>query len=331
MNSELVRAWPVFEILATTADGEPVKELRRDHLAPDVLLVLWDAVPDQIAIREPGQGIHFGINSEKRISLRHLTGSRVGYPTDTEFPDPGVPGSGTVLDYLRPGQGDALPDVLDLSGSGGLLRALSAACLPSGELSPGQFALELVNAPLEQLLLPPTVRRDCVADTYAQYGQGAEFGAADPLLAKNEGPANSVTRIAYLRFDTTQLPPPEQIGRALLRVYAAAQDAGDFDLKAYVTGNDWGESTLAWANKPDLSASPIASAHVGAVDAWAWLEFDITAHLRQRSGDELSVALSKDQGGNKLARIASREAAANQPHLSITITQPTLNSGEEHR
>ena len=203
MNSELVRAWPVFEILATTADGEPVKELRRDHLAPDVLLVLWDAVPDQIAIREPGQGIHFGINSEKRISLRHLTGSRVGYPTDTEFPDPGVPGSGTVLDYLRPGQGDALPDVLDLSGSGGLLRALSAACLPSGELSPGQFALELVNAPLEQLLLPPTVRRDCVADTYAQYGQGAEFGAADPLLAKNEGPANSVTRIAYLRFDTT--------------------------------------------------------------------------------------------------------------------------------
>ena len=43
------------------------------------------------------------------------------------------------------------------------------------------------------------------------------------------------------------------------------------------------------------------------------------------------MALSKDQGGNKLARIASREAAANQPHLSITITQPTLNSGEEHR
>ncbi|MFF7636449.1 DNRLRE domain-containing protein [Kitasatospora sp. NPDC008050] len=329
MNSELVRAWPVFEILATTADGEPVGELRRDHLAPDVLLVLWDAVPDQIAIREPGQGIHFGINSEERISLRHLTGSRVGYPTDTEFPDPGAPGSGTVFDYLRPGQGGALPDVLDLGGAGGLLRALSAACLPSGELSPGQFALELVNAPLEQLLLPPTVRRDCVADTIAQYGQGAEFGAADPLMVKNEGPSNSVTRIAYLRFDTTQLPPPDQLGKVLLRVYAAAQDAGGFDLKAYATDNDWDESTLAWANKPALSAGPIATARVGAVDAWAWLEFDITAHLRQHSGDELSVALDKDQGGNGIARITSREAATNQPHLSITVTQPTLNSGEE--
>ncbi|GAB2725030.1 CBM96 family carbohydrate-binding protein [Kitasatospora kifunensis] len=331
MNSELVRAWPVFDILATTADGELVKELRRDHLAPDVLLVLWDAVPDQIAIREPGQGIHFGINSEERISLRHLTGNRVGYPTDTEFPDPGVPGSGTVFDYLRPGQGAALPDVLDLGGSGGLLRALSAACRPSGDLTPGQFALELVNAPLEQLLLPSTVRRDCVADTFAQYGSGAsDFGTTNPLMVKNEGPTSTTTRIAYLRFDTTQLPPSEQIGKALLRVYVAALDAGDFDLTAYATDNDWGESTLAWANKPALSASPIASAHVGAVDAWAWLEFDITAHLRQHSGDELSVALSRDaQGGNKLARITSREAATNQPHLSITITQPTLNSGED--
>ncbi|MFF2963996.1 hypothetical protein ACFVT1_35010 [Streptomyces sp. NPDC057963] len=33
---------------------------RRMHSAPDVLLVLFDDVPDNIAIREPGQGIHFG-------------------------------------------------------------------------------------------------------------------------------------------------------------------------------------------------------------------------------------------------------------------------------
>lgn len=44
INSELIRAWPVFDLLAT-AGGEPVTELRRDHLAPDVLLLLWDATP----------------------------------------------------------------------------------------------------------------------------------------------------------------------------------------------------------------------------------------------------------------------------------------------
>ncbi|MFF2750465.1 hypothetical protein ACFVVA_33620 [Kitasatospora sp. NPDC058048] len=30
--------------------------------APDVLLVLFDNVPDQVDIREPGEGIHFGLS-----------------------------------------------------------------------------------------------------------------------------------------------------------------------------------------------------------------------------------------------------------------------------
>ncbi|WP_406482028.1 hypothetical protein [Streptomyces platensis] len=151
INSELVRAWPVFDLLATRG-GEQVGELRRDHLAPDILLVLWDAVPDSVTLREPGQGIHFGINSERRVSLRYLSGDDVGYPTGTEFP---APASGrTVFDHLRPGRSGGLPDVLDLHGAGGFVAALSEACGADDELSPGQFALELVNAPLEQLLLP---------------------------------------------------------------------------------------------------------------------------------------------------------------------------------
>ncbi|WP_147264613.1 hypothetical protein [Streptomyces sp. NBRC 110611] len=151
INSALVRAWPVFELLATRAD-EQVGELRRDHLAPDILLVLWDAVPDSVTIREPGQGIHFGVNSGQRVSLRHLDGDDIGRPTGTEFPDPA---SGrTVLDHLRPGRPGAPPDVLDLHGADGFVAALSAACGEDGELSPGRLALELVNAPLEQLLLP---------------------------------------------------------------------------------------------------------------------------------------------------------------------------------
>ncbi|SHL83761.1 hypothetical protein [Streptomyces yunnanensis] len=158
INSEVIRAWPVFDLLATRG-GELVGELRRDHLAPDILLVLWDAVPDSVTLREPGQGIHFGINSEQRVSLRHLAGDDIGCPTGTEFPDPA---SGrTVFDHLRPGRPgappgwpDALPDVLDLHGTDGFVAALSAACGADGELSPGQLALELVNAPLEQLLLP---------------------------------------------------------------------------------------------------------------------------------------------------------------------------------
>jgi len=152
VNSELVAAWPVFDLLATIA-GRPVRELRRDHLSPSVLLVLWDEVPDQVSIREPGQGIHFGIRDDLRISLRHLTGGpdQLGHPVGRSFPtasDPDV-----FAAHLREGQGSREPDVLNLRGDNGLVPALAAA-FGLDDLSPAQFALELVNAPLEQLLLP---------------------------------------------------------------------------------------------------------------------------------------------------------------------------------
>ncbi|MFC0843398.1 hypothetical protein ACFH04_06555 [Streptomyces noboritoensis] len=83
LNSPLVQDAPALDLTATR-DGRPVTALRRTHPAPDVLLVLFDAVPDQIVIREPGQGIHFGIdgaNEREAISLRHLTTDR---SADTE-------------------------------------------------------------------------------------------------------------------------------------------------------------------------------------------------------------------------------------------------------
>ncbi|MFE6050037.1 hypothetical protein ACFQ6N_04745 [Kitasatospora sp. NPDC056446] len=156
INSELVRAWPVFDLLATRGpDRVLVRELRRDHLAPDVLLVLWNAVPDTITIREPGQGIHFGISGDaQRINLRHLTGPDLGYPTGAQFPAPTAPDIFGA--HLRPGRDGAEADVLNLLGADGLVPALGAALRPdvTGELTPSQFALQLVNAPLEQLLLP---------------------------------------------------------------------------------------------------------------------------------------------------------------------------------
>ncbi|MFC0843604.1 hypothetical protein ACFH04_41805 [Streptomyces noboritoensis] len=83
LNSPLVHDAPALDLTATR-DGQPVTALRRTHPAPDILLVLFDAVPDQIDIREPSQGIHFGIdsaNSHETINLRHLTTDR---STDTE-------------------------------------------------------------------------------------------------------------------------------------------------------------------------------------------------------------------------------------------------------
>ncbi|WP_422647553.1 hypothetical protein [Actinoalloteichus caeruleus] len=152
VRSRLVRAWPVFDLLATREDGRAVTELRRDRLAPDVLLCLFDAVPDEIVIREPGQGIHFGIDSADVIGLRSVTpGKDLGVSLGRDFP---AQGTGTVFSaYLR-NVDQGTPDVLQLRGPGGLVSDL-AAQFGLSDLSPGQFALQLVNAPVEQRLTHP--------------------------------------------------------------------------------------------------------------------------------------------------------------------------------
>ncbi|MFF2625206.1 hypothetical protein ACFVUN_05455 [Kitasatospora griseola] len=56
-------AWSNGVAQLHTPDPAPAPERspRPSHAGPDVLLVLFDDVPDQISIREPGEGIHFGL------------------------------------------------------------------------------------------------------------------------------------------------------------------------------------------------------------------------------------------------------------------------------
>ncbi|MFK0202741.1 hypothetical protein [Streptomyces lavendulae] len=154
ISSELVAAWPEFEIIATGRDGRNIPEARRAHLGGNVLMVLYGTTPDKIALREPGAGIHFGIDAGDRISLRDLDpGPGIGAPLREEFPDPS--GTDTVFTrYLRSATGRTR-DVLDLrpDSPDALVQQLARA-LDRPTLTPSQFALELVNARLEQLLLP---------------------------------------------------------------------------------------------------------------------------------------------------------------------------------
>ncbi|MFB7128222.1 hypothetical protein [Kitasatospora sp. NPDC056273] len=152
IRSQLVPAWPAMTITAHSA-GSQRAELRRARLAPDTLLVLFDGIPDNVTIREPGQGIHFGIDDEQGrpvIGLRQLTPnatSPLGASLGRDFPDDGS----SIFDrFLRPGGND----VLHLLGNGGLVPALTQALRTGPQLNASEFAVQLVNAPLEQLLLP---------------------------------------------------------------------------------------------------------------------------------------------------------------------------------
>jgi hypothetical protein len=145
IRSRLVPAWPEFDLIAYAASGTQIEELRRSLLAPDTLLILFEAVPGEVVIREPGQGIHFGLDTHGTrrdvIALRKLDQPGIGDPTHEHFPATG----GVFGSYLRPDS-----DVLDLAR----LVAHLGTKLGKPQLSPAQFALQLVNAPVSQTFNP---------------------------------------------------------------------------------------------------------------------------------------------------------------------------------
>ncbi|MFK0044658.1 hypothetical protein ACIQU4_11205 [Streptomyces sp. NPDC090741] len=151
LRSALVTAWPDIVITACLG-GRELTELRRAMPGPGTMMVLWDGVPDTVVLREPGQGIHYGIDAGDRISLRDLTpGPGLGEPLETFYP---ADGEGTVTElHLRPGPEDG-PAVLRLFGDGGLVPPLARE-FGLADLDPGQLAIELVNAPLEQEITSP--------------------------------------------------------------------------------------------------------------------------------------------------------------------------------
>ncbi|WP_424641015.1 hypothetical protein [Embleya sp. AB8] len=157
INSELVRAWPDFPLVAKTAGGASIAELRQDRLSPNVILYLFRDVPDLIEIREPGQGIHFGIDEGDRIGLRSLGGEpdyELGESNGKFFPDPeSAPGDTVFTKYLRDRPDNGTRDVLRLFGAGGLVPDLAGA-FGKDDLTPSQFAIQLINSPVLQSLVP---------------------------------------------------------------------------------------------------------------------------------------------------------------------------------
>ncbi|MYS78886.1 hypothetical protein [Embleya scabrispora] len=156
INSELVKAWPDFPLVAKTAADTPIAELRQERLTSNILLYLFQDVPDVIEIREPGQGIHFGIDIGDRIGLRSLDGVEdpLGGSTGEYFPDPDHPDGDTVFSkYLRYRPDGGERDVLRLFGVDGLVPGLAGA-FELEDLTPSQFAVQLINSPVRQRLVP---------------------------------------------------------------------------------------------------------------------------------------------------------------------------------
>lgn len=157
LRSELVSGWPGLQVIGTAA-GATVNALRIDRLAPNILIVLWDAVPDMVTISQPQQGLAFGVENGT-VALRSLATANLGQQTGTSFPT-----TGNISQFYRSASGDIGQQVLQLvpatAGTPGyLIPGLQVALSQSQSLSPAQFAIEMVNAPQQIEFNPPLAAR----------------------------------------------------------------------------------------------------------------------------------------------------------------------------
>ncbi|MFK0203687.1 hypothetical protein [Streptomyces lavendulae] len=169
IRSALVRENPGLLVRPYHGHGDdrtPIAVLRQDALGPDVLLVLFEEVPDEIELAEPPEGLSFGVDLrrfelsldyKRVINLRSVDDPDTGRQILGEsFPSPmgedGLDGflrrdpSGvrSLLD-LRPGAVDGL-----LSGLADRLAALGQEA--AAGFGPAGLALQLTNAPRFQLI-----------------------------------------------------------------------------------------------------------------------------------------------------------------------------------
>jgi hypothetical protein len=148
LRSAAVAAWPGLEVRGY-AQQQLLKPLRLDRVAPDILLVIFPALPDEVDLQEPSEGLVFGFMDEG-LALRYLpealpAGKVLGSPTGNTV-------SPAALAQAQR-KGDANPAYNVAAG----LVPLLTTQLGIADLSPASLAVQLVRVP-EQLKLMPAAQ-----------------------------------------------------------------------------------------------------------------------------------------------------------------------------
>jgi hypothetical protein len=157
LRSALVSGWPGLEVrgFSDTGGNSPLDLLRMDRLAADVLLCLFAKPPARVEISEPKEGLAFGHEDDFAVELRWVTDN------------PPQQSIGKII----PGHTVSLKDYFRAEGSGPVLRvkdwqpylqAQLNAAYGNGNitLGPADFAIQMVRAPEELVLLRTQAARE---------------------------------------------------------------------------------------------------------------------------------------------------------------------------
>ncbi|RFS82960.1 hypothetical protein D0T12_22425 [Actinomadura spongiicola] len=160
IRSRLVSAYPRTEVVVSKSQADGSKDargrvLRRDRIAPDVLLCLFDGLPARIELHEPMHGLHLGVFEDlgrTYIGLRSLVedtgdGVKVGQSLKGKLAEARV-----EVPFRRTSGPGAHTIKINQAGAG--LAALvwdklTAKYRPPGgsAAGPGDLALQMVQSP----------------------------------------------------------------------------------------------------------------------------------------------------------------------------------------
>lgn len=147
LRSDLVEGWQGLEMKASGVDGQgnhidPLQALRIDRLSPDIMLCLFNGKVTEIEIKQPPEGLHFGVeysdNAYKKFHLRKLTPAKeAGDQIDARVEVPMRPGSKRVMDVQA------------------LATQMKEALQKSGSFTSAEFAVQMVESPGKALFKEP--------------------------------------------------------------------------------------------------------------------------------------------------------------------------------
>jgi hypothetical protein len=109
------------------------------------------------------------------------------------------------------------------------------------------------------------------ADTYVGTSSPTRNYASAAIM-KIKSPDPNEYR-SLVRFTVNGLSGAPSSVKLRLFVTDSSGQGGDW----YLVSNDWTESTVIWATKPEIAGSPVAS--VGAISEGTWIEVDLTSAI----------------------------------------------------
>ncbi len=159
IRSAVVSGWPGLVVKGLVGE-QPVELMRMDRLSDNVLLCLFETIPETVQLSEPNQGLRFGVSDAYSVVLRNLA-DPVGKPTHEEPPQY-FPKTGSFKDYYREDQSSPPLNVLNIKS---IVKDMETALReatgdPDLDLTPSGFAIQMVKAPERLSFNPITNSQD---------------------------------------------------------------------------------------------------------------------------------------------------------------------------